>query len=274
MDHRLHARFGLKWNPFLPDVPTSALRETPQIASFRWQVENHLLAHGGFAMVSGEPGTGKSAALRIVGEALSRRADLKTASLSHASASLSNFYREMAELFGVGMLAGNLWSGFKGLRESWAAHLDSTRLRPVLLIDEAQAAAPEVLGELRLLSSTEFDSRSILAVILAGDTQLLARMRRPDLLPLLSRVRLRLNLGFAEPADLEASLDHMLEQAGNPGLMDAELKRTLCAHCGGNLRSLTIMGDALLRSAAEHEEDRIDMALYFKAYPDTARARR
>ncbi len=36
MDHRLHARFGLKWNPFLPDVPTSALRETPQIASFRW----------------------------------------------------------------------------------------------------------------------------------------------------------------------------------------------------------------------------------------------
>lgn len=274
MDHRLHARFGLKWNPFLPDVPTSALRETPQIASFRWQVENHLLAHGGFAMVSGEPGTGKSAALRIVGEALSRRADLKTASLSHASASLSNFYREMAELFGVGMLAGNLWSGFKGLRESWAAHLDGTRLRPVLLIDEAQAAAPEVLGELRLLSSTEFDSRSILAVILAGDTQLLARMRRPDLLPLLSRVRLRLNLGFAEPADLEASLDHMLEQAGNPGLMDAELKRTLCAHCGGNLRSLTIMGDALLRSAAEHEEDRIDMALYFKAYPDTARARR
>ena len=46
--------YGLKWNPFAPDVPTEALLATPRIESFGWRVE-HLAREGGFAAVVRRP---------------------------------------------------------------------------------------------------------------------------------------------------------------------------------------------------------------------------
>ena len=78
------------------------------------------------------------------------------------------------------------------LRQRWLAHLDDTRMRPLLLVDEAQEIPNQVLTEMRLLTSTEFDSRAILSVVLAGDNRLLAKLRSPDLQPIASRIRQRL----------------------------------------------------------------------------------
>ena len=52
MNKKLLALFGLKWNPFSPDVPTDALLVAPRIESFCWRVEN-LAREGGFALVTG-----------------------------------------------------------------------------------------------------------------------------------------------------------------------------------------------------------------------------
>jgi len=52
------ALYGLKWNPFAPDVPVEALHVTPRIHSFCWRVEQ-LAGEGGIAMITGALGTGK-----------------------------------------------------------------------------------------------------------------------------------------------------------------------------------------------------------------------
>ena len=70
--------------------------------------------------------------------------------------------------------------------------LEATHVRQVLLIDEAQEMPTAVLNELRLLSSDRFDSRSLLTVVLAGDGRLVAKLGREELLPLGSRIRVRL----------------------------------------------------------------------------------
>jgi hypothetical protein len=44
--------YGLKWNPFAPDVPTEALQVTPRLESFCWRVEQ-LAGEGGFALITG-----------------------------------------------------------------------------------------------------------------------------------------------------------------------------------------------------------------------------
>ena len=98
----------------------------------------------------------------------------------------------MGELFDVPLRPHNRWGGFKVLRGRWQDHLETIRLRPVLLIDETQELQPAVLGELRLLAATEFDSRSILSVVLAGDARLADKLQRNDLQPLESRIRQRL----------------------------------------------------------------------------------
>ena len=62
---KLLALWGLKWNPFSPELPGEALLVTPKIENFTWRVEQ-LVQEGGFALITGESGTGKSVALRIV----------------------------------------------------------------------------------------------------------------------------------------------------------------------------------------------------------------
>ncbi|MBV9530660.1 MAG: ATP-binding protein, partial [Bradyrhizobium sp.] len=172
MNQKLLALYGLKWNPFSPELPTEALLVSSKINSFCWRVEHSLVREGGFALISGDPGTGKSVVLRLLAERLGRTRDLSVAALTHPSSRLFDFYREMGELFAVSLHPHNRWAGFKTLRERWLAHLDNTQLRPLLLVDEAQELLPSVLAELRLLASTQFDSRTVLSVVLAGDGRL------------------------------------------------------------------------------------------------------
>jgi general secretion pathway protein A len=275
MNQKLLALYGLKWNPFSPEVPTEALLVGSKIDSFCWRVEHGLLREGGFALITGDPGSGKSVVLRLLAERLGRLHELVVAALSHPSSRLGDLYRELGELFGVALRPHNRWGGFKSLREQWLAHLHNTQMRPVLLIDEAQELLPSVLAELRLLASTQFDSRTVLSVVLAGDARLSEKLRRDELLPLGSRIRLRLPMEYASSEDLKACLTHLLDRAGNPTLMTEALKTTLCDHAAGNYRALTTIAANLLTVAAERNLTQLDEKLYFEVFaPDTRKARR
>jgi len=172
MNKTLLALYGLKWNPFSPELPTEALYLTPAIEHFCWRIEQVQVREGGFALITGIPGTGKSVTLRLLASRLAQLPDLTVAALTHPSANLADFYRELGDLFGLALRPHNRWMGFKTLRERWSAHLESTLLRPAILIDEAQALSPIVLNELRLLASSRFDSRTLLCVVLCGNRAL------------------------------------------------------------------------------------------------------
>ena len=225
MNRTLLALYGLKWNPFSPDLPVEALFITPRLEDFCWRIEHALVREGGFALVHGEPGTGKSVALRVLADRLARRDDLAVGVISHPQSNLSDFYRELGDVFAVGIRPNNRWASFKSLRERWLAHLETARLRPVLLVDEAQEMNTATLSELRLLASARFDSQSLLCVVFAGDGRLAARLQQEELLPINSRIRTRLATGQASPGELAACLEHLLATAGNATLMTAPLLR-------------------------------------------------
>jgi type II secretory pathway predicted ATPase ExeA len=266
MNKKLLALYGLKWNPFSPELPTEALHVVPKVESFCWRVEQGLIREGGFAMITGDPGTGKSVVLRLLAERLGQLRDLSVGVISHPSSNLSDFYREMGDLFAVELRPSNRWGGFKALRERWLAHLDGTLMRPVLLVDEAQEMHPGVLSELRLLSSAQFDSRNLLSVVLAGDGRLNTKLRRDELLPLGSRIRTRLTMEYAGREELATCLNHLLATAGNAGLMTQELKTVLCDHAVGNYRVLTGMAGELLATAAQRELTLLDEKLFLEVF--------
>jgi type II secretory pathway predicted ATPase ExeA len=266
MNKNLLALYGLKWNPFSPGVPTEALYVMPKVENFCWRIEQSLIRDGGFALVTGDPGTGKSVVLRLLAHRLEAQRDLCVGAIIHPSSQIADFYREMGDLFGVELRPHNRWGGFKALRERWLSHLDGTLLRPVLLIDEAQEMNPMVLSELRLLTSAEFDSRTLLTVVFAGDARLTHKLRRDELLPLGSRIRTRLPMDYAAIDDLMACLKHLLTAAGNPSLMTAELMKLLCDHAIGNYRVLTGMAAELLAVAARRELAQLDEKLYLEVF--------
>jgi type II secretory pathway predicted ATPase ExeA len=269
MNKKLLSLYGLKWNPFTPDVPVEGLLATPKIESFCWRIENGHLREGGFALVSGDPGVGKSVTLRLVMARLERLRDVTVGPLVHPQCTLGDFYRELGDLFGVELKPSNRWGGFKALRERWQAHIESTLTRPVLLVDEAQEMSAVVLNELRLLSSMSFDSRVLLSVVLAGDRRLTEKLRHEDLLALGSRIRSRVVHEPATRDELMACLKHLVSAAGNSKLMTADLMAALCDHALGNYRMLTTMAAELLDAAAQRELTQLDEKLYFDVFQQT-----
>lgn len=227
-------------------------------------------------MIHGDPGSGKSIALRVLAERLARLPDVTVGAINHPQSNLADFYRELGDVFGVPLKPHNRWGGFKALREQWQTHLESTRRRPVLLIDEAQEMAPPVLSELRLMASARFDSQPLLCVVLAGAARLPEKLRREDLVPLGSRIRTRLATEHASRDELLACLNHLLAGAGNASLMTPGLRQTLCDHAAGNYRILMTLAGELLSVAARRDLAVLDEKLYLDVFaqPDTKPQRR
>ena len=263
MNNKMLALYGLKWNPFTPNVPAEALHVTPRLESFCWRVQQ-LAGDGGFALVTGAPGCGKSATLRILAASLATQRDVTVGVISRPQANIADFYREMGELFGVELRPHNRFAGAKILRQRWQAHIQGTLSRPVLVVDEAQEMQSSVLAELRLLTSADLDSNILLTVVLAGDGRLAERLRSDEFLPLASRVRVRLPIERATPQDLQECLRNALHRAGAPTLITPEVIATICDHAQGNPRALMIMAAELLEAAAQREARQIDETLFFE----------
>ena len=272
MNQTLHALHGLKWNPFSPDIPTEALYIPPPVEHFIWRIEHTHVQEGGFALIVGDPGTGKSCLLRLLSEKLNQVQGLTVGTFTHPQSSVRDFYHELGDMFDIPIKAHNRWHSFKSLRQKWQNHIDNNCIKPVLLIDEAQEMQTSVMNELRLLNSHSYDSKNLLTVIFAGNNSLLDRFRSTtSLLPLGSRIRKRLHMEHATSQQLLDCLNHLLERAGNTLLMSETLMNTICDHSVGNYRIMTTLANELLEEACKRKLTHLDEKLYFEVFAPPAK---
>lgn len=262
---KLLALFGLKYNPFLSDIPVEALWSPPGIESFYFRLEN-LVMDGGFALIAGEPGLGKSKILQIFASRLSKLDDFVVGVMERPQSSLSDFYREMGTLFGVNLSPSNRYGGFKALRERFENHIKSTLFRPVLFIDETQEMATSCMNEIRTLGSAHFDSKCLLTTVICGDKRLPERFRSSALVSLGSRMRFRMILEPYSSSELLNYLEHAIEKAGAAHLMSKNLKETLVEHASGNIRILNNMAEELLDQGAQKEVKQLDEKLFLETF--------
>lgn len=269
----LHDLYGLKYNPFEPSVPTEALWKPPQASPFIQRMDQ-MARLGGFALISGEPGTGKSKVLQLLAVRLEQRDNVEIGVMERPQSGIMDFYRELGALFGVNLSPANRYGGFRALRNRWSEHIKGTLMRPVLLIDEAQEIPTDCLSELRILGSLRFDSQCLLTTVLCGDNRLEERLKGVDLMPLHSRILARLNLDDLGRDDLRDYIVHALDKAGAPHLMTESLINALADHAGANLRRLNHIAAQLVWIAAERELPNIDENLFLDfCTPGSARSR-
>ncbi len=99
MNQKLLVLYGLKWNPFSPELPLEAIYVPPKLENFCWRIEHAQIRESGIAMTHDNPGTGKSVALRLLADRLARLADVTVGAINHPQSNLADLYRELGDIF-------------------------------------------------------------------------------------------------------------------------------------------------------------------------------
>src|SRR4029450_7059503 len=167
--------------------------------------------HGGFVQLTGEVGTGKTSVCRGLLEQLPATVD----ALPPPQLSPVELLATVCDELRIASPAGT--TSPKELVDRLHRHLleaHTTGRRTVLIIDEAQNLAPEVLEEGRLLTTLETAREKLLQVILIGQPELAAILEQPKLRQLAQRVTARYHLEPLSQPETRAFVRHRLAVAG------------------------------------------------------------
>ena len=182
----------------------------------------HLLygvgSGGGFVLLTGEIGAGKTTVCRCFMEQIPENCQL--AYIFNPKLSVEELLHSICEEFGIVLAPGI--ASVKGYVDAINAHLLASHAQGknnVLIIDEAQNLSAAVLEQLRLLTNLETSERKLLQIILIGQPELRAMLARPELEQLAQRVIARYHLGSLSADETASYIHHRLAVAGNTAQM-------------------------------------------------------
>lgn len=249
------AFFHLTATPFTRGLPPAQLLTTSAMAEVGARLD-YAAQERGFALLTGEVGTGKSTALRAF---LARLPITRYTPLYVTDSQLTprNFYYEALWQLGI---TPRFYRGdarrqlHRALQER-----DEAGKQPVIVIDEAHLLRREMLEEVRFLLNFDVDSRAPLALILAGQTELRRTLKLECFAAIAQRVTLRTHLPALNPEETDNYLRHHLAQVGatNPLFTEPAI-RILHAFTGGIPRQLNNVATACLLYAYQLKRQLID----------------
>lgn len=205
---------------------------------------------GGFVLLTGEVGTGKTTVCRAFLEQLPEGVDV--ALVLNPAMTATELLHAICDEFRVALPSGE--PSVKTMLD----HLNRFLLdahargrRPVLIIDEAQNLRPKVLEQIRLLTNLETSKQKLLQIFLIGQPELRVLLASPDLRQLNQRVTARYHLTPLGPKETAAYVDHRIAVAGveRPLFTPRALKR-VHRHTRGVPRLINLLCDRALLGAA------------------------
>ncbi|MDR7090301.1 ExeA family protein [Cellvibrio fibrivorans] len=235
----------------------------------------HLLygiQNGGFVMLTGEVGTGKTTIIRCLLEQLPPNTDM--AIILNPMGSAPELLSTICDELGVGYIADELT--VKNLTDALNQFLlDNHRKgrKTVLLIDEAQLLKVPVLEQIRLLTNLETTTEKLLQIMLVGQPELKKLLARPALRQLSQRITARFHLEALSLPETKAYIAHRLKIAGLPDhqrpFSDAMVKR-IHAFSGGVPRLINVISERLLLGAYAQNHHHIDKQIFAAAVKEVA----
>ncbi len=276
--------FGLKQPPF-------SIAPDPRYL-FMSERHREALAHllygvrggGGFVLLTGEVGTGKTTVCRCFLEQIPRRCNV--AYVFNPKLTVEELLRTVCAEFRIpcphtGPGAPTVKDYVDALNE-FLLRTHAVGQNNVLIIDEAQNLSADVLEQLRLLTNLETNERKLLQIVLIGQPELRALLARPELRQLAQRVIARYHLGPLSEAEAAQYVRHRLAVAGLTQALpfdDAALRR-LVRYSGGIPRRINLLADRALLGAYAKGKAIVDRRIVEAAArevldaPDLAAARR
>ncbi len=247
--------FGFKDDPFkiTPDASYFFLSESHQeaLTALRYILESEE----GFAVVIGEPGTGKTLTVRKFIEELPP--SVRYAYILFPNLSPEELFEAVLEDLGVPATGGTKNRLFSTLRD----YLIETRReggKVLIVVDEAQNLPTETLEELRILSNLETDSMKLLQIILLGQPELEEKLDSPKLRQLRQRITVLVRLRNFTYEETRAYVDFRIAKAGSGNVrLHPGVYRKLYRYSLGIPRVINILMERSLMAAFVEESREI-----------------
>jgi len=261
--------FGLKREPFsiAPDPRYLFMSERHREALA------HLLyglgAGGGFVLLTGEIGAGKTTVCRCFLEQVPKRCNV--AYIFNPKLTVEELLRSVCDEFripyrheGPGLPTAK---DYVDALNEFLLKTHAVGQNNVLIIDEAQNLSPDVLEQLRLLTNLETRERKLLQIILIGQPELRDMLAGPGLEQLAQRVVARYHLDALSETETAQYIKHRLAVAGMTGVIpiDREARKRIFELSRGVPRRINLLCDRALLGAYSSGTPRVGAAIVEKA---------
>lgn len=204
--------YGLKESPFSIAPNPAFLFLSDRHREALAHLTYGLGENGGFVLLTGEVGTGKTTVSRTLFSQLPEDADL--AFILNPALTQLELLATVCDQFKIAVPADPTLKQLTDCIAEFLLENHRNGRRSLLVIDEAQHLAAEVLEQLRLLTNLETDTRKLLQVILIGQPELQALLRRQELRQLAQRITARYHLLPLNQEEVQAYVSHRLHVAG------------------------------------------------------------
>ncbi len=219
----------------------------------------------GFIQLTGEVGTGKTTLVRSLLQKLPKRTEV--AVILNPQLTAQEFLVAICRELGIAQPEerDSLRALVDALNEHLlAAHAEDRRT--ILVVDEAQNLAAEVLEQVRLLTNLETTRQKLLQIILIGQPELRELLARNNLRQLAQRITARYHLEPLDRNETMRYIEHRLKVAGAvTDLFTPAAKREVYRLSGGVPRLVNVICDRSLLGAYSRERRQVDQALVRRA---------
>jgi len=258
--------FGLTRDPFDRDVEPDDLFEADGLRELAARLR-YLLELQGMGLVTGEVGSGKTTAVRRLVEGL-HPGTHKAIYVCPSSVTTRDLYRHLAVGFEVEP-ENNRVRLFNQIRSEIERLALTKKLRPVLVIDEAQLLRNDVLDDLRLLTNYRMDSKNLLTIILVGQTEFRRKLAFAAHEAFSQRLVMRYHLDGIKRSEVQTFLAHQCRRAGvHQPLFTEPAANALFEASKGSLRLLNLLARSALTAAAFDKAPQADIDQVRRAVTD------
>lgn len=255
--------YGLSATPFTRVIPPTALFRPEQFLECLARL-NYLVHTRGFGLLTGEVGAGKTTAVRAFSHGLDTSSQ-HVLYISQSGLTPRYLYQELCLQMGLTppyqvadcrrLLQHAFWDAYKNHKK-----------QPVVIIDEGHLLSPVMLEEIRFFTNYQMDAASPMTLILAGQTELKARLKLQSFEAITQRITLRHHLAGLSPMETKGYIEHHLKVAGaHRPLYSDEAIQLIHQFTKGIPRKINNLCTACLLDGFLEEKSLIDVATVKKA---------
>ncbi|BBB26743.1 AAA family ATPase [Amphritea japonica] len=262
--------FGLTSSPFAIAPDPNYLYMSPQHRDALAHLLYGIQSNGGFVMLTGDIGTGKTTLCRCMLNHTTEDTDV--AFILNSTLNSEELLASICDELHIVYDKQNI--SIKSLSDAINHHLLKSHAagrNTVLIIDEAQNLSPGVLEQMRLLTNLETNEKKLLQIVMFGQPELRKLVERPELKQLAQRITARFHLSPLKLPETQLYIGHRMAIAGykqiahSPPPIPKELHSQIHHLSGGVPRLINIICDRALLGAYARGEPSINSEILYQA---------